>query len=129
MYEFYAVLRDARGLKDLDVSRATGISPSTLSDWKNGRIEKLKVDKLKLIADFFGVSVDYLLTGEHPEQTSESGKSYYFSDETAKTAQYIYEHKDLRLLFDAARDADPADLKVVHDMLLALKRKEKGHDD
>lgn len=128
MYENYCAARDAKGYKDADVSRIAGITKSTFVDWKNGRSQP-KQEKLEKIADCLDVSVDYLRTGQHPEQTSESGKSYYFSDETAKTAQYIYEHKDLRLLFDAARDADPADLKVVHDMLLALKRKEKGHDD
>lgn len=128
MYAIFQSLCAHKGVKPADVARETGIAKATFSEWKKGTYTP-KHDKLQKIADFFGVSVDYLLTGQHPEQTSESGKSYYFSDETAKTAQYIYEHKDLRLLFDAARDADPADLKVVHDMLLALKRKEKGHDD
>ena len=41
----------------------------------------------------------------------------------------ILESKELRLLFDAARDAEPEDLKAVHNMLLALKRKEQHYDD
>ena len=93
------------------------------------RMGTIPYDRAVLIADYLGVAVDYILTGQQPEQTSDSGKKYYFSDETAQAAQHIYENKDLRLLFDAARDAEPADLKVVHDMLLALKRKEKGDDN
>ena len=42
------------------VSKATGISGSTFTDWKNGRSYP-KSDKLKKIADFFGVSLDALL--------------------------------------------------------------------
>ena len=42
-----------------------------------------------------------------------------------KTAQEILENKELRQLFDAARDASPEDLRAVHDMLLALKRKDR----
>lgn len=45
------------------VSKATGISASTFTDWKNGRSTP-KADKLKRIADFFGVSVDALLGGD-----------------------------------------------------------------
>lgn len=62
MYEIYKELLDQKGLKNADVSRATGISNMTLSDWKNGK-SKPKNDKLMLIADFLGVSVEYLTTG------------------------------------------------------------------
>lgn len=51
--------------------------------------------------------------------------AYYFDDETAQKAQEIFENKQLSLLFDAARDADPEDLETVHTMLMALKNKEK----
>lgn len=42
------------------VAKATGISNSTFTDWKNGR-SKPKADKLRLIAEFFGVSIDALM--------------------------------------------------------------------
>lgn len=63
MYSIFEELMRARGVNALTVSKATGISTGTLSDWKNGRIKELKADKLKLIADYFDVSVDYLITG------------------------------------------------------------------
>ena len=44
------------------VSKGTGISASTFTDWKNGRSVP-KMDKIKLIADYFGVSLDYMLSG------------------------------------------------------------------
>lgn len=49
------------------VSKATGIPGSTFTDWKNGR-SCPKSDKLRKIADFFGVSLDVLLG-------TDSGKS------------------------------------------------------
>ena len=79
--------------------------------------------KLHQLSDYFGVSVDYLINGE---DTKEQG--YYINPETAAIAQDIFENKELRLLFDAARDAEPEDLETVHSMLLALKRKEKGNN-
>lgn len=42
------------------VSKATGISASTFTDWKNGRSVP-KADKMKRIADHFEVSLDSLL--------------------------------------------------------------------
>ena len=60
MYSKYAELRDKRGVRDIEVSRATGISPSTLSDWKQGHYTP-KSDKIKKLADYFGVSIEELL--------------------------------------------------------------------
>lgn len=74
MYEIYQKLLDEKGLKNSDVSRATGISNMTLSDWKNGKT-KPKTDTMKKIANFFGVSVDYLMTGKESEFTIEMEKT------------------------------------------------------
>lgn len=124
MYEIYCELRDARGMKDADVARETGITKSTFSDWKNGRSNP-KDAKLQKIADLFGVSVDYIRTGKEKE----GGEKYYLNDETAEIAQALFENRELRVLFDAAKDASPEDLKTTYDMLMALKRKERGEDE
>lgn len=57
---------------------------------------------------------------------NEQEQSYYLNPETSKIAQEIYDNKELSLLFDAAKDAEPEDLQTIHSMLMALKRKEKG---
>ena len=108
-----------------DVSRETGVSYSTFTDWKTGRYTP-KADKTQKIADYFGVPLEYLLTGVQKD-VHETG--YYLNPETAKVAQEMFENPELRVLFDAARDASPEDLRVVYDMLLALKRKEQGYSD
>lgn len=58
-YSKYAKIRDAKGYTDYQVSKKTGISTSTLSEWKSG-LTKPKVDKLILIADLFEVTLDEL---------------------------------------------------------------------
>lgn len=118
MWEIFEKLCQERGVTPYRVSEATGIKTSSLSGWKAGRF-KPKQEKLQKIADYFGVSVEYLRTGEEPE-------GYYVNPETAEMAQKIFENRDLRLLFDAAADAPPEDLQLVHQMLLALKSKERG---
>ena len=62
-YETFEKLCKERGIKPGRVSRETGIATSTLTCWKKGEYTP-KADKLKKIADYFGVSVDYFLTGE-----------------------------------------------------------------
>lgn len=124
MYEIFEKLLEEKGITPYRVYKETGISTATLSDWKNGK-SKPKADKMKKIADYFGVSVEYLMTGEEKE----GGETYYLNEETAKAAQEIFENKELRMLFDVAKDADPEDLRALHSMALALMRKERGYDD
>lgn len=100
-------------------------------EFGRGSIGKMKngstsAKRLQKIADYFHVSVDYLMNGE--EQSDLSDKKYYINEETAEVADKIFHNKELRLLFDAAQDAQPEDLSTVHQMLLALKRKERGED-
>lgn len=42
------------------VATDTGISTATLYDWRDGRSNP-KVDKLKILAEYFGVSIEYFL--------------------------------------------------------------------
>lgn len=123
MYEVFEQLLQKFGVTTYQVAKATGISQSTFSNWKV-RKNLIRGDKAKKIADYFGVTVDYLMTGEEKE-----GDRYYLNDDTAAMAQKLFENKELRVLFDAAQDADPEDLKTTYDMLMALKRKERGESD
>lgn len=65
MYSIYADLRDRYGLSDYAVAKGTGVGRSTLSDWKTGKHIPNR-ENMKKIADFFHVSIDYLMTGEIP---------------------------------------------------------------
>jgi repressor LexA len=60
LYEKFERLLKERNLTPYRVSLDTGIAQSTLSDWKSGR-SKPKVDKLKILADYFGVPIEYFL--------------------------------------------------------------------
>lgn len=60
MYEKYVELRDKKGVTDYRVAMDTGIPKSTFTDWKNGR-SKPKTEKLKTIADYFNVPIEYFL--------------------------------------------------------------------
>lgn len=67
MYKKIAELLQKENKTAYQLSKDTGIAQSVLSDWKNGR-SKPKVDKLKILADYFGVSIDYFLD-EHTKDT------------------------------------------------------------
>lgn len=116
MYDRYCKLRDEKGVKDAAVARETGIPRSTFTDWKNGRSQP-KNDKLQKIADYFGVTVDYFAS----DRTDGQSKPYYRDKETAEMAQELFDNPDLRILFDAARDAKPENLQLAAEMLRRFK--------
>lgn len=60
MYKKFEKLLETKGVTPYKVAQETGIATSTLTDWKYGRSNP-KLDKLKLLADYFGVTLDYFV--------------------------------------------------------------------
>ena len=123
MYEIFEMLLKEKGLKAADVCRATGIKSPVFSEWKKGKSTP-KQDKMIKIAKFLGVSVEYLMTGEETEK--EGVETYYLNDETAKTAQEIYEND--KILFDVYRSSDKNRLIEYAKKLMELRKMEEGDD-
>ena len=67
MYETFEKLLKDHGLRIADVAKATGISYSSFTARKAGRYTP-KADKRQKIADFFNVPLEYLDSGEMPDQ-------------------------------------------------------------
>lgn len=63
MYQRFEQLLQERGVTAYRVAKDLGLTPTVFSDWKSGK-SKPKVDKLKKIADYFGVSLEFLVTDE-----------------------------------------------------------------
>ena len=125
-----------------ELGNKVGVGKSTVRKWENGMIANMRRDKIAKIASALNVSPGYLmgwtdipdrnvvdLTGVIEAVTNsamnaiERGEipSYYDDDETAEIAQELYENEDMRLLFDAAKDSRPEDLKMAADLLKRLK--------
>lgn len=123
MREFKDVLRELRISNNLtqdQLAKNLNLGRSRISMYERGEREP-DIETLELISDYFNVDMNFLLGKTNMTTTV----GYYVNDETRKIAQEIYDNKELTLLFDAAKDASPDDLKTVHTMLIALKNKEK----
>lgn len=118
MYEIYCKLRDERKVKDADVVRETGITKSTFSDWKNGR-SKPKPEKLQKIADYFGVTLDYLMAGK--SDTEKKDISLKQKDE--RDIEKILEQTKEQLLSQDGLmfDGQPASPEAIESILSAMQ--------
>jgi transcriptional regulator with XRE-family HTH domain len=93
-----------------------------------GKMRKTKnanADRIKKIADYFGVTPDYILTGH---VAGEQGQ-YYLDPETAEIAQEIFEDPQLRGLFHMARNLSPDKLKAHYELMKAMYKMEHPEDD
>ena len=67
LYNRIGQLCETRGITITEMCRLSGASRGSLTDLKKDRINTLKAETLKKIADLFEVSIDYLITGELSE--------------------------------------------------------------
>lgn len=100
------------------------LSSSTLSNWCTG-LKLPRMDKVQMLADYFGILKSDLIEKSHDETT----QTYYLNDETREIAQEIFENKELRSLFDVARDLPPERLKAHVDFMKSLKAQETNNDN
>ena len=94
--------------------------------YSNGYIGQLRKgtfpnDRLKEIAEYLEVSIDYLMTGEEKQ-------GYYLNVETAKLAQEMFEDEDMRSLFDMKRNMPPERFKAHIEFMKNLYEHGKGND-
>lgn len=74
MYERIVALCDAKGIKPGRVCADTGLSRGMMTDLKMGRTKELSAKNTKIIADYFGVSTDYLLGTETEKAPTPEGR-------------------------------------------------------
>lgn len=66
MYEYFQLLLNKHNVTAYKVAKETGVTTATLTNWKKGKYTP-KPDKLQKIADYFGVSLSYLINGKDEE--------------------------------------------------------------
>ena len=78
MYEVFEQLLQKHGVTPYKVAKETGVTQTSLSNWKTRR-NTPSSKTLQKIADYFGVTVDYLMTGN--DETKEKDPELNDRDE------------------------------------------------
>ena len=129
-------IKEARTLRNMtldDIADDVGIAKSTVQRYEAGKITKPKIPVIQAIANSLNVNPVWLCGHDAPmilqEEKLASSSGYYFNEETAKMAQELFENKDMRVLFSAARGSTPDSLKSAAVFLAAMKEKEGYNGD
>ncbi|MTK05583.1 MAG: helix-turn-helix transcriptional regulator [Hungatella sp.] len=88
MYNIFEKLCELNNVTPYRVCKETGITTATISNWKAGRYIP-KQDKMKKIADYFKVTVDYLMTGEESAIIEESTLNLKYGRDIANDLRAI----------------------------------------
>lgn len=132
-YETIKMLCKTKGVAVTAVEKELGFARGSLCKVNTNKPSMEKVQKL---ADYFEVTVDYLMTGKErtvdymvkledgSEVLIESEHPYYLNVETQKVAQEIFEND--KVLFDVYRSSDKDRLIEYAKRLKALREMEEG---
>jgi len=107
-----------RGVKVSNLEKACGFSNGYIKGLKNG---KISAERVRIIGDHFGVPYHKIDPDIFPETTEE----HYLNPETVRIAQEVFDDPDLRLLFEAAKDVKPENIRLAAEMLRRFKETNK----
>ena len=113
-YDIFLQLCKKNGTKPTPVAEAIGVNRSTATKWKKGAIPS--GDTLQKLADYFGVSVDYLLNEETKKSPAEAE-----DDEINEYLEELKNNPGMRILFSKTKGATKEELEKVVKMIEIMR--------
>ena len=132
IYERIDALCKERGTNVTAMCKELSIARSSLSELSRGRSKTLSADKMSKIAEYFGVSVDYLLgkTDIKKEPTvtvyDEHDNIVRLDDETIQLLDSLRTRPDMKMLFSISSKATPEDVLKAVKIIEALRDESEG---
>lgn len=116
MYEVFEQLLQKNGVSSYRVSKEAGVTQTALSNWKSGR-NTPSTPTLQKIADYFGVTIDYLMTGKEAEP-----KEPQLKPKDEKDIKNILENTEQLLKQDGLMfNGQPASQEAIDSILSAMQ--------
>lgn len=119
-WERYVELCNRKGMPPNAVAAECGFTSGSVTGWSRNAVPRRS--NLKKLADYFGVSVAYLL-GEEDKAPLVNGD--------AELTDYLEELRtrpEMRMLFSAAQGATKEDIERAVKIIAALRGSDKGVD-
>ncbi|WMI81797.1 helix-turn-helix domain-containing protein [Anaerotignum sp. MB30-C6] len=122
-------LMENNQMKQADLARVAGARSSSVSDWLN-RKSTSYTKYLDKIANHFGVTTDYLLTGKEPEPNikvvDEDDNLVVLDDETLELIDSLRSKPEMKMLFSVSKNATPEDIIKAVKIIEALRDDSQG---
>lgn len=131
MSDLYRKIEDLckkRGVNVTQMCKESGASRASITDLKMGRKQALSSMTLSKIANYFNVSVDYLIGTEQKEKSPSKigeGKHHIPDEETLKLLELLESRDDIRYLAAASQRATPEHVRATAKMFDELYGRDK----
>ncbi len=120
---------DANDMTQSDLAKKLGVGTTSVYNWCNG-LKSPRMDKVDAMCEIFHCRRSDLIADAEGEDDHAGLHVYYFDPKTAAIAQEIHDNRQMQILFDAARDATPEQLRAVQALIRGFKEDaEGGRDD
>ena len=109
-----------------DLMDFLGLEKSSFTAWKAGKNTSYK-QYIKEIADFFGVSTDYLLGKDDEDYIKaydETGEPLFLDDEVREIVDSLRTRPEMKILFSASKKATKEDIMKTVKIIEALRNGE-----
>ena len=116
-YERFVMLCDKKGVKPGRVASECNINRSNVTSWKNNGYTP-RGDVLQRIANYFDVSVDFLLGEEQKEKPLVNG-----DEELTEYLEILKTRPEMRMLFQISKDATKEDVEAAVRVIEAIRKK------
>ena len=114
-WENFVRLCAEHNTKPNPVAKKLGYSSGSVTDWKNGK--KPRPTTIQKIADYFGVSPDYL-KGEEKAPAAEAEEA----DELNEMLEELKNRPEMRMLFSLAKGATKEDVELAVQIIERMRR-------
>lgn len=114
MLEKIKKLCAVNGMSVSQLEQTLGLSNKAIYRWDTS---KPSIDRVKAVADYFGVTVDYLLSDEKQLDEKEELLERAFAD-----------NPDMRILFKVSEKCSPAEIKTAIRLIQALRGETEYED-
>ena len=121
VYKILESLLQERGISGSKMSADLGMSRSFMTELRKGRAKSITADTAQKIANYFGVSVEYLLGQEIEKAPTNEGER---DDELTELLDMLRTRPECRMLFSLAKGATKADVERAVAIIEALREKE-----
>lgn len=124
-------LRTRAGISQAAFASYMGVAQNTVSNWENEH-RTLDTDTALKIADYFHVSVDYLLgntqessEGEAPLVVDEDNRVIRLDADSMEILRAVRERPEMKIMFSVTKNVTPEDLMKAIKIVEAFKTESK----
>ena len=110
-----------------EMCRKLGIPRSSMSEIKAGRVKSMPIERIEIIANYFGVTADFIRgknENDNVQAFDETGEPLFIDDEVREIVDSLRTRPEMKILFSASKKATKEDILKTVKIIEALRNSE-----